>query len=63
MTQPRSHCPLCPPRCRHCPRLAELLWLRQWAAERRDADTLAIIDAELAALGLLPPANDNEPSP
>ena len=55
-------CPWCSSavRCGFCPRLAELLALRKWALLREDADTVAIIDAELAATGIPPPANDNE---
>jgi hypothetical protein len=47
--------------CGFCPRLGELLALREWAIHCEDADTAALINIELEAWGVLPPANDNEP--
>jgi hypothetical protein len=38
-----------------------LLALREWAIHCEDADTAALINIELEAWGVLPPANDNEP--
>ena len=58
------------PRCSRCPRcrcaidpvrLAQLLALREEAIARGDADWLPEIDADLRAIGLAPPANDNQP--
>jgi hypothetical protein len=56
-------CPCCSSvvRCWFCPRLAELLALREWAIHRADNDTVGMIDSELASIGVPPPANDNEP--
>ncbi len=54
----RQPCPRCgstwDPR-----RLVELLALREAALHVGDADTVAIIDAELWTVGMPPPANDN----
>jgi hypothetical protein len=60
----KPSCPWCSStvrRCCFCPRLAEILALREWAVHRKNTDELAPLDAELAAMGFTLPANDNEP--
>jgi hypothetical protein len=37
------------------------LTLREWAAHRENPDELALLDAELAAMGFTLPANDKKP--
>jgi len=56
-------CPWCSStvQCGFCPRLGELLALLEGAIDREDADAVAFLESELAAMGVAPPANDNQP--